>query len=196
MFDADREAVPVKGKDDIEQALIDKKIDAVWASASHCHFNVNFQFNSQATSMQFTKRPTLGGRAWLSLKLKSERLEKALVLWANSSLGLLLHWWTANRQQIGRGNIGKSVLQILPTLAVEQLTPNQLAKAEGLFDEFAAQAMRPMHEMAQDVVRQALDTAVIDVLGLPKSLCAPDGPLDLLRMKLGREPSVMGHKKS
>lgn len=58
---------------------------------------------SQSTGMQFTPRPTIGGRAWLSIKLPSVELEKALVLWANTSLGLLLRWWHSNKQQSGRG---------------------------------------------------------------------------------------------
>jgi hypothetical protein len=32
------------------------------------------------------------------------------------------------------------------------------------------------------------------VLGLPASMRAPGGPLELLRMKLAREPSIRGHK--
>jgi hypothetical protein len=31
-------------------------------------------------------------------------------------MGLFLHWWHANKQQGGRGNIGKSALQNLPIL--------------------------------------------------------------------------------
>lgn len=194
-FEGDREAVPVKGKNKSQQQSIGEKVASVWATASHCHFNVNFQFNSQATSMQFTKRPTLGGRAWLSIKLKSVNKEKALVLWANSSLGLLLHWWSANRQQIGRGNIGKSVLLTLPVLDVDHLTADQLSMAREIFDMFSSQHMRPMHELEKDSVRRELDEAVMGkMLSLPTSLLAEDGPLHLLRMKLANEPSVVGHK--
>jgi hypothetical protein len=40
--------------------------------------------------MQFTPRKSIGGRAWLSISLETAEREKALVLWANTSLGLLL----------------------------------------------------------------------------------------------------------
>ena len=196
-FAEDCEAIAVKGDTKADQIIIDQKVENVWGTASHCHFNVNFQFNSQATGMQYTPRLTLGGRAWLSLKMKSQDKEKALVLWANTSLGLLLHWWYSNRQQIGRGNIGKSVLENLAVLDVDKLTDDQLAQSRKTFKDFADRKMRPMHEIDQDDVRRELDKAVLtEVLGLPESLHADEGPLGLLRMKLATEPSVLGHKKA
>ena len=68
---------------------------------------------SQSTSMQFTPSKTIGGRAWISIQLANTRVEKALVTWANTTLGLLLNWWHANKQQSGRGSVGKSSLQYL-----------------------------------------------------------------------------------
>jgi len=68
---------------------------------------------SQSTSMQFTPSKTIGGRAWISIQLANTRVEKALVIWANTTLGLLLNWWHANKQQSGRGSVGKSSLQYL-----------------------------------------------------------------------------------
>lgn len=75
-FDADSEAHPLKGSSRTEQKLIDDKVAEVWASASHCHFNRDFQFNSQPTGMQFTPRRSIGGRAWLSVRLSSAEQEK------------------------------------------------------------------------------------------------------------------------
>ena len=67
---------------------------------------------------------------------------------------------------------------------------------QNIFDEFSEKQMRPVNEIAQDGVRRDLDEAVlIDILGLPKSLNAKDGPLELLRMKLGSEPSIAGQKE-
>src|ERR1039458_3844000 len=52
----------------------------------------------------------IGGRAWTSVKLKSAKQEKALVEWGNTSMGLLLHWYHANKQQSGRGNVVRTSL--------------------------------------------------------------------------------------
>jgi hypothetical protein len=194
-FDADCEGIPRRGSTAQEQAALDVKTAAIWKTASHCHFNCDFQFNSQSTGMQFTPRRTIGGRAWLSIRLASVEQEKALVLWANTSLGLLLRWWHSNKQQSGRGNIGKSTLQTLPILDVTALTPQQLDAAVKIFDAMSGQPLLPLHEMDKDPVRRELDERFArDVLGLAESILVQDGPLEVLRMKLSREPSVRGSK--
>jgi hypothetical protein len=195
MFEADAEGIPLAHTKKAEKELIDEKVASVWATASHCHFNRDFQFNSQSTGMQFTHRKTIGGRAWLSIQLASTQLEKALVLWANTTLGLLLHWWHANKQQSGRGNIGKATLASLPVLDVTALSPQQVERAVKIFDDLATKKLLPLHEIEHDPVRRELDTSFArEVLGMPDAVTAPGGPLELLRMKLGREPSVRGGK--
>jgi hypothetical protein len=194
-FDADSEGLPRSGRDAAERALVAQKVANVAASASHCHFNQNFRFNSQSTAMQFTPRKTIGGRAWMSIRLNSEDEEKALVLWGNTSLGLLLHWWHANKQQAGRGNIGKSALQSLPVLDVTALSKKQLAAAVKIFNAMSGQQLLPAHEMANDPARKKLDEDFArDVLGLAAPVLDTGGPLDLLRMKLSQEPSIRGSK--
>ena len=194
-FEADSEGVPRQGSTPEEQAIVDRKVKDIWDTASHCHFNRDFRFNSQSTAMQFTPRETIGGRAWLSISLSSVDQEKALVVWANTSLGLLLHWWHANKQQSGRGSIGKSMLQTLPILDVTALEPELLAEAVQLFDAMSGQPLSPLHELDSDPVRKALDEAFArDVLRLPESILASGGPLEVLRMKLSQEPSIRGSK--
>ena len=63
LFEADNEGQPLKGKNQKEQAIIDQRVTNVVNSASHCHFNRDFRFNSQSTSMQFTRRATIGSRS-------------------------------------------------------------------------------------------------------------------------------------
>lgn len=195
MFDADSEGTTRHGSTPKEQSIVDLKVSAIWKTASHCHFNRDFQFNSQSTGMQFTPRKTIGGRAWLSIQLPTVDQEKSLVLWANTTLGLLLHWWHSNKQQSGRGSIGKLTLESLPVLDVIAFTPEQLAKAVTLFDAMKDQPLLPIHEIADDPVRKKLDEEFArNVLGLPESILASGGPLELLRRKLSREPSIRGNK--
>ena len=62
-FDADYEGLPLKGGSPKEKTTVEQKVaGSILSTASHCHFNQNFQFNSQATGMQFTPRRTIGGR--------------------------------------------------------------------------------------------------------------------------------------
>jgi hypothetical protein len=195
MFEADSEAQPKHAKNAEEKVIIAEKVAAIWATASHCHFNQNFRFNSQSTAMQFTPRRSIGGRAWISIRLASEDHEKALVAWGNTTFGLLLHWYHANKQQAGRGNIGRTALQDLPILDVTALMPEQLKAAAIIFDDLRCQHLLPFHELDTDPVRQKLDERfALEVLGLPESFAGPEGPLELLRMKLAQEPSIRGGK--
>ena len=194
-FGGDSEGIPRQGLTPEEQAIVDLKVENIWDTASHCHFNHDFRFNSQSTGMQFTHRQTIGGRAWLSISLSSVDQEKALVVWANTSLGLLLHWWHANKQQSGRGSIAKTMLQTLPILDVTDLEPKLLAEAVKLFDTMNEQPLLPLHELDRDPIRKELDEAFArNVLKLPESILASGGPLELLRAKLSQEPSIRGSK--
>jgi hypothetical protein len=190
-FDEDSQGIPRRGANTEEEAALVKKVEVVWATASHCHFNCDFQFNSQSTGMQFTPRKAIGGRAWLSIRMSSIELEKALVLWANTSLGMLLRWWHSNKQQSGRGNIGKTALQSMPILDMTALTPKHLEKASKLFDEICEKPMLPLNEIERDTARHELDERFgREVLGFPHGLFA----MELLRMKLAQEPSIRGNK--
>ena len=195
-FEADCEGIPFATDSDQERAIVDGKVERVYATASHCHSNVDFRFNSQSTAMQFTSRKTIGGRAWLSIQLCSSDLEKGLVLWANTTLGLFMYWWHSSKQQPGRGSIPKVALQTLPILDITALSAKQLQHATQLFDEICELPLKPIHELDKDENRKLLDRRFYgEVLGLPESLLADGGPLDILRQKLCREPSIRGSKK-
>ena len=195
-FEADTEGVERPGRTDEEIEKVREKVSAVQASASHLHFNQNFQFNSQSTAMQYTKRRTIGGRAWMTIRFAEPAMEAAVALWGNTTLGLLLHWWQANKQQGGRGNVGKEALATFSCLDPARLTQAQRTDSAKLLKKVAGVAMRPLNEIAEDVARAELDRAFLGgILGLPDSLFADGGPLELLRRKLAAEPSVHGNKR-
>lgn len=197
MFDADCEGCPRHGRNDAERTLIARKVAAIWKTASHCHFNRDFRFNSQSTGMQFTSRRAIGGRAWLSLCLASVEQEKALAVWGNTSLGMLLYWWHSNKQQSGRGSIGKSMLLSLPVLNITALNKVQLSAAVEIFDVTCARDLLPLNEIDRDLVRHEIDHQFAQsVLRLPKALIESDGPLQSLREKLAQEPSIRGSKET
>ena len=97
--------------------------------------------------MQFTSKKTIGGSAWPSIILNNADAEKTLTLWGNCSLGILLHWWHANKQQSGRGRIGVSPLKNLPVLNVMALSQDQLSKAVAIFDNLKYKELRPINEI-------------------------------------------------
>ena len=195
-FEADREGIPFRTSSQTERNSVEQKTESVFQTASHCHHNVDFRFNSQSTAMQFTEVKTIGGRAWISIQLAIPEFEKALVLWGNTTLGLLMYWWHASKQQPGRGSIPKVALLTLPVLDVTALSTEQLQRAAKIFDETCKLPLKPLHELDIDENRKTLDRRFYgEVLGLPESILADGGPLDILRRKLCREPSIRGSKK-
>ncbi len=194
VFEADCEGRPRHAKARDERLMVEFKVKKVWSAASHAHYNQNFQFNSQATAWQFTRRKTIGGRAWPSVKLKAPDHEKALVTWGNTTLGLLLHWYHANKQQAGRGNVVPTQLETMPILDVTALTAKALKRILEAFDELATQELLPIHRLAEDPVRRLLDERIGRALGVPASWFTDGGVLDILRRKLAAEPSIRGAK--
>ena len=192
-FEADREGLPRYVKSTEEQAAITEKAYEIFSTASHCHSNLDFGFNGQSTAMQFTERKTIGGRAWISIQLANESQEKVLVMWANSTLGMLMFWWHSSKQHPGRGILTKTTLATLPILDVTNLSDEQLARAAALFDELKHLPLKPLHELDRDENRKTLDRRFYcEVLGLPASILVP---LDILRRKLSQEPSIRGRKR-
>lgn len=194
-FDGDSEGIVKTGKTVDESQLIAKKVAEIVLTKSNCHFNRDFRFNSQALSMQYTPRATIGGRSWLSIKLPALDQEKALVLWANTTLGLLMHWWHSNKSQPGRSSIGKNALETLAVLDVTKLGTEEIAQMSVVFDKFKSLPLKPVHQIDTDANRHDLDAAVLkDALHMDTSIFAPHGPLAVLRAKLAAEPSIRGDK--
>jgi hypothetical protein len=192
-FEAWQHGVPKAGASEADRRAIQDEIASVWQTASNLHFNQNFQFNSQSTSWQFTPRLTLGGRAWISLKLDSPAAEMLVALWGNTTVGLLLHWFLANKQQIGRGNVTKSALARFPILDPAAFVPHRVDEIEALFDAVSRIPLRPIHEIGADEGRAEVDIRVLrDFLGMPAPWFSQRGPLQVLREKLAAEPSIHG----
>ena len=73
-----------------------------WATASRSHYNREFTFGSQALAAAFTEMETLGGSAWPNVAFTDQRFDYAFVVWGNSTLGLLSHWWHSSRNNPAR----------------------------------------------------------------------------------------------
>ncbi len=169
----------------------------IWATATRAHYNRDLRFNSQSLIVSMTERKSLGGRSWPSVIFEDDKQEYAFALWCNSTLGLLLHWWTANKTQSGRGTTTVTSIPNIPTLDTRTLSAEQHAAARDAFYAMRDLRFLPFDQIDEDPARAELDRRLlVDVLGLPASLCEPDGPIDLLRRKLAAEPQIHGGKKT
>ena len=169
----------------------------IWETATRAHYNRDVQFNANSLIVAMTERPAIGGRAWPSVILGDPEHEYAFALWCNSTLGLLLHWWTANKTQAGRGTTTVTAIPRIPALDVRALTPAQHEAAREAFEALRGERFLPFDQIDEDHARAELDRRLLlDVLGLPPSLCAEGGPLALLRRKLAAEPQIHGGKRT
>jgi len=182
----DREAV-------VRSELEDKAM-AVWETATRLHFSNDFRLNSQPLAACMTQEPTLGGSAWPNFAPAEPAWGPLLALWANGTLGLLSWWWIGTRQQQGRSRIKITMLPDLLTINPRALSKGTVARASGLFEEFAQRDFLPANEAWRDPARADLDRALlVDLLELPEDVL---DPLALLRRQWCAEPSVHGGKKT
>ena len=166
-------------------------------AASRLHSNRDFRLNSQSLGMCLTPDPCLGGRAWPNVIPHEQRYELPLLLWSNSTLGLISFWWHGTRQQEGRACVTVTKLPELPVLDPRTLTDEQLDRCREIFDEVEERSFLPANEAYRDETRMALDRALFfgsaSVLQLDPNL---EVELDLLREQWCAEPSVHGGKST
>ena len=174
-----------------------EKASAIWETATRVHYNRDLRFTSQSLIVAMTEHPCIGGEAWPSVILESEEYEYPFVLWCNSTLGVLMHWWVTNKTQSGRGRTTVTGIPQIPTLDIRTLSTAQLAAAKEAFEELLAWHFLPFDQIDEDAARAELDRRLlVDVLGLPETLVEPGGSIDLIRRKLAREPQIHGGKKT
>lgn len=177
-------------RDSMEEAAIE-----LWnKTATKLHFNADFRLNSQALGACFTPSKAIGGVAWPSFILDDVKYEVPLLLWCNSTLGLIARWWSSARQQEGRARLSVSNLSDLWVIDCRLLTKHQLSMFDDVFTKYKERSLLPANEAFRDQTRHELDQAIlIDILGLSKKILES---LALLRRQWCDEPSVHGRKSS
>lgn len=152
----------------------------LWPKAGQVLIAERLRLNTQRLTAVFVERKVLSNVWWpLATELSEER-QKALVLWLNSTLSLLM--LSGHREETEGAFIGfkKPVLKQMPVLDVRNIGDPALKKLAQAFDQFANDPLLPFPEIANDPTRTAIDKAVADILGLPD--------FGILRELIAREP--------
>lgn len=174
------------------RAGMDLKARKIWETASRVHISRGFRLNSQSLCACFTSRRSIGGRAWPGFQAHESGWEDAILLWLNSTLGLVSYWWVANKQQSGRADLTVTQIPNITCIDVNQLSREQLNLASECIKQFKGRQLLPAYEAFRDESRKQLDQMLLtDVLALPDSALEE---VDLLRSKWCAEPSVRGVK--
>lgn len=186
----------------VRQGMEGKAVE-LWARAAHLHFSLTFRLTSQPLSACFTIEQSLGGSAWPSFVLcdgddngLNEKLDWVypVLLWSNTTLGLLARWMHGSRQQLGRSITTISRLPELKVLDPRNLSSRQLQQSEEIFEEFKDREFLPANEAYHDETRIAMDEAVVvKLLGQPDEAMKW---LEVVRDQWCREPTVHGGKST
>ena len=192
----DSEAAPRVGRSSVEIEVLRTRREKIWETRSRLHVNTDFRFNSQSLTFCLTPEPSLGGRAWPTFKMKDATYDIVASLWANSTLGLLTYWWSANKAQDGRGSITTTQIPKFYILDPRKLTAATLKKAEDFYALIKTKPLLPAHQLASDSVRAEIDEFVLEVLLKvdAANLMVFIELMAKLRMKVGSEPSFNGGK--
>ena len=171
----------------------------VWSQAGTLQITRDVRYNAQPIMAVRTDVRTLGVRAWHTLSVHEDdpvirsRLEIALALWCNSTLGMLLHADHSNSAQEGRGQGNKGMVESLITLDIQQLKAWQIEEALAMWQDFKGRKFQPFYQCAVDPVRIQLDERIVrGLLGLGEDAVAS---VARLRTSLAGDPSIHGSKK-
>lgn len=152
----------------------------------------NMRWTSQALLAATTKHDAMGGSAWTVLEHDDTRVCKALALWANSTLGMMVHWTQGQRTHAGRSRTQIGALGQIPCPKLNKISDDKLDFAAISFDELASKQLLPACQAHADQARQEIDAAVVKMLGLPE---ATSRTVDELRFLWCSEPSVHGNNQ-
>ena len=180
-------------------ATLTERAELRWATATRAHYGCDLRFNSQSIIVAMTEQPTLRGRAWPwpSVVFDDPQHEVVFALWANSTLGLVCHWWMSNKSQIGRGTTTVTSIAAMAVLDVRQLSDDRLMKAAAQFETVKDRRFLPFDQLDEDEARADLDRRLlVSVLGLPGGLCEPNGAMERLRRKLSIEPRQLQYART
>jgi len=162
-----------------------RKVTDLWPLAGRVLISERLRLNTQSLMALRVNKPVLSNVWWpfsFKKKLANTRREKALVLWLNSTLGLLTMLTHREETEGAWVKFKKPVLEGLPVINLAALSRDQLAQLSLAYNRLSVQSLLPLPQMNEDAVRAEIDTAIARALRLPD--------FSILREMLAREPVV------
>ncbi len=154
------------------------------------HYQRGIQWTSQSILAASTSFPMFGGRAWTSLIHEDSRIEKAFALWANSTLGMMVHWTRGQRSQRGRSGVQVNAIKKMPCPDLSALNDEVLEEAASQFDLLSGLELKPAKDIVNDSVRHCIDQAVLKMFGFYEDRATR--VLSVCRLWWSSEPTISG----
>jgi len=119
----------------------------------------------------------------ITKRLRPKReCEKALALWFNSTLGVIILLGHREETRGAWVDFKKPTLHAMPVLDIRSVGQARLKKLAAAYDELSQSNVMPLSEMDNDPTRAAMDKAIAHALQLPD--------VSSLRQLLAREPVI------
>jgi hypothetical protein len=143
--------------------------------------------NTYKLTSAYTTKPVLGIPWWpvkiQSNKMNPEDLSKLMVLWFNSTLGIVS---LLSQRLVTSGSWVKFLKPSIESSKVpdfERLSPEKIKAALSTFNDVSESGLMPISDIMRDPTRRKIDDAICTLLDLP--------PLTVLRELLVREPFII-----
>ena len=162
-----------------------KPVNQLWPKAGRLLVGARFWLNTVRVVAMRADDNVLGSM-WWPVRVEDPKVEKALTVWLNSSLGILTLLAVRNTTRGSWVQLKKADLEEMPVLDTRSLSPEQLKGLAELFDEMADTEFERLPGMVDCPARQALDAGISRILGLPD--------LSKLRDLLASEPVVSNRR--
>jgi hypothetical protein len=163
-----------------------RKTTDLWPKAANVLLAMRIRLNTKRLTASLIDRKVLSDVWWpFLLRVAPDRLsdsEKAIVLWMNSTLGVLLLVGHREETEGAWVQFKKPVLHAMPMLDVKRLDRLTLARIAQGFDRLSSAVFQLIPEMANDPTRTAIDQVISEALGLPD--------LTPVRVMLSKEPTL------
>lgn len=158
--------------------------DDIWAKAADIQLVERVRLNSHRVIAVGLPKTVLGNTWWaLRTDLMVEQ-KHALLLWLNSTLGLLLVYGSRVITEGAWVQIKKPAWAAMPVLDVRKLSAQQLKNLSSAYAALARENLDAIAKLDRDPIRARIDAAIEKALGLPD--------LSTLREMLAREPGLTG----
>ena len=163
-----------------------KSHEAVWAKSGDILLVSRLRTNTHKLVAIKLSQPSLGNTWWaFAAKDFSNDQKKALLLWFNSSVGMLLYFGSRAITQGAWVQMKKPAWSSMSVLNVREISKSKLKKLAEKYDDLAEQSLKPLAQVDSDPVRIEIDDAISKALSIPS--------LAVLRELLVREPGLTGH---
>jgi hypothetical protein len=160
-----------------------KDAAAVWGKSGSILLVSRLRTNTHRVIATGFETRVLGNTWWSFDDSKlSEQQRKALLLWLNSTLGILGYYGRRAITESAWVQMKKPAWESMPVLDVRSLPKSGLRALDEAYEWLARETLAPIAQLDSDLARHAIDKTFEKILGLPS--------LVSLRQLLSREPGL------